>query len=280
MKNSVYVIGGTYTKDFENPPGAGQFSPVDVYTSVAGTFVYQLAYPYDIATMVVKLATVTQTLGTDTQTDPATVQVLYNGTGTFIKFTSDPGAGHAIQITGKARIPILAHVSNSASILAYGEYQDSIIDAQIKSVAEAQERAQADISQFGTPSYDVKFETIDPLANQLYIGQAITLNSTIYGVANKLLVIKRIEARGYSPTSLIFSVNCMQNDTISLTDIMLFLLQQGNTQAQISDSTVLQVLVEESESLVVTDSVPTPVSTSPPYVWGGATAKWGFSTWS
>ena len=279
MKNSIYVIGGTYVKTFADPPGAVQFSPIDIYTSVAGTFVYPLAYPYDISTMVVKLAGVPQTLGTDQQTDPSSVQCLYNGTGVFIRFTSDPGAGHTIEVTGNARIPILAHISNGASIATYGEYQDSIIDSQIKSVQEAQERAFADITQFGNPVYDVKFETIDDLANQLYIGQSIQLNSTIYG-ANKLLVIKRIEARGYTPTKLIFSVECMGSDVVSFTDIMLFLLQQNNAQTDVADSTVLQVLVDEAETLAVTDAVSATSGTSP-YQWGPSSpqARWGFARW-
>jgi hypothetical protein len=43
---------------------------LDVYTSVAGTFVYPLAYPYDISTMTVTLAGVGQALGDDQQGSP------------------------------------------------------------------------------------------------------------------------------------------------------------------------------------------------------------------
>ena len=100
MKNAVYVVGGTYAKDFVLDPNSmatpPQYAPVDVYTSVAGTFVYPLAYPYSQDTLTITLAGTGQSIGTDQQTDPTTVEVLYNDTGRFIRFTSDPGAGNQI----------------------------------------------------------------------------------------------------------------------------------------------------------------------------------------
>src|SRR5665213_3449091 len=65
MQNSVFVIGGNYSKTFTaaNTP--------DVYTTVAGTFVYAIAYPYDKTTISVTLDGVAQSVGIDQQTDPA-----------------------------------------------------------------------------------------------------------------------------------------------------------------------------------------------------------------
>jgi hypothetical protein len=59
MKNAVYVVGGSYAKYFVLDPNPNatppEYAPVDVYTSVAGTFVYPLAYPYDETTLTVTL---------------------------------------------------------------------------------------------------------------------------------------------------------------------------------------------------------------------------------
>jgi hypothetical protein len=196
MKNAVYVVGGTYAKDFVLSPNPAatppQYAPVDVYTSVAGTFVYPLAYPYSIDTMTITLGGIGQAIGSDQQTDPALVQVLYNDQGRFMRFTNDPGGGSKIVVQGEAQIPILAYVQDAASIATYGMLQDAIVDSTILSIQEAQERAQADIDMFGDPVYNVKFSTISPLANQLFIGQQITLNSVKFGVANKTLIIKQI----------------------------------------------------------------------------------------
>ena len=286
MKNSIFVVGGTYTKTYQTSPPAGAFSPIDVYTSVAGQFVYPLSGPYDQSSMIVTLGGVPQTIGTDQTTPDASAQVQYNNTNYFIRFTSDPGSGHQIIVQGKARIPILAHLTNASAIATYGEIQDSIIDAQIKSVSEAQERAYAEITQFGKPVYDVKFTTIAPTANQLYIGQSINLASASYGYGSTPypLVIKRIEGRMRSPYLMEFAVECMGSDVVSFTDIMLYLLQQNNAQTVTSDNSVLQLILQQFESLTVTESnvIVTGVSVATPYLWGSVSPqnmRWNFFTW-
>lgn len=270
MKNSIYVVGGTYTKTYADPPGAGQFSPVDIYKSVAGVFVYPLSYPYDIATMVVKLAGSSQTIGTDQLTPDSSVNVQYSDAGVFIRFTTDPGAGHTIEVLGNAKVPILAHVTNPTAIALYGEYQDSIIDKQILSVIQAQARAQAEIVEFGHPTYDVKFKTISPLSNQLSIGQMIKLNSTKFGIADYLLVIRRIEVAARTPNMLEYSVEALGSDKVTFTDIMLTLLQQQNAGQDTNDSTVLQILIPVDELLEILDTV-TITATAGPYVLDPAT---------
>jgi hypothetical protein len=273
MKNSIFVVGGSYAKFFildpdpmATPP---EYAPVDVYTSVAGTFVYPLAYPYDISTMTVTLAGVGQALGDDQQGTPADYNVLYNDVGRFIRFTADPGGGNQIIVQGQARIPILAHVSDAASIAANGEFQDAIMDSTILSVQEAQERAQAEIDMFGDPVYNVKFSTISPVTNKLSIGQQITLNSGIFGVSNKALIIKQLNFVARTPTQLEAQVQCLGSDIVSFNDIMMTLLQQQLGQTSQPDSTVLQELLPIDEGLVLTDTVIVS-GTAGPYVWAPA----------
>jgi hypothetical protein len=275
MKNSVYVVGGTYAKRYVLSPNPmatpPQYAPIDVYTSVAGTFVYPLAYPYAESTLTITLGGIGQAIGTDQQTDPSLVQVLYNDSGRFIRFTSDPGSGHKIVVQGEAQIPILAHVSDPASIATYGELQDAIVDSTILSIQEAQERAQADIDMFGDPVYNVKFSTISPLANQLFLGQQITLNSAKFGISGKTLIIKQINCVARTPTQLEYQVQCLGSDIVSFNDIMLTLLQQNLGQTTTPDSTVLQVLIPIDEELELTDTV-TIIGASGPYKWGPAAA--------
>jgi hypothetical protein len=287
MKNAVYVVGGNYAKDFVVSPNPAatppQYAPVDVYTSVAGTFVYPLAYPYTQATMTVTLGGTGQSIETDQQTDPTLVEVLYNDQGRFIRFTTDPGSGHSIVIQGEAQIPILAFVSDPTSIATYGEFQDySIVDTTILSIQEAQERAQADIDMFGDPVYTVKFNTISPYTNELAIGQQITLNSAKFGVSNKSLIIKQINFVARTPTQLEAQVQCFGSDVVTFNDIMLTLLQQNLGQTSTPDSTVLQNLIPILESIEIAETV-TITGTSGPYVWypgsGQPAMNWGFSFW-
>jgi hypothetical protein len=273
MKNSVYVVGGTYAKNYVLSPNPmatpPQYAPVDVYTSVAGTFVYPLAYPYAESTLTVTLGGVGQAIGTDQQTDPATVQVLYNDSGRFLRFTTDPGAGHQIIVQGQAQIPILAHVSDPSSIATYGELQDAILDSTILSIQEAQERAQADIDMFGDPVFNVKFSTTSPLANRLFIGQQITLNSAKFGVANKVLVIKQINCVVRTKFQLEYQVQALGSDIVSFNDIMLTLLQQNLGLSGTPNSAVLQDLIPVEEELEISDSV-TIIAAAKPQVWAPA----------
>ena len=283
MKNAIFVVGGTYAKDYVLDPNPAatppQYAPVDVYTSVAGTFVYPLAYPYSQASLTITLAGTGQSIGTDQQTDPSLVEVLYNDAGRFIRFTSDPGDGNQIIIQGEAQIPILAYVQDTNSIATYGLLQDSIADSTILSIQEAQERAQAEIDMFGHPVYTVKFSTISPFTHQLAIGQQITLNSAKFGVANKMLIIKQINFVARTPTQLEAQVQCLGSDSVTFNDIMLTLLQQNLGQASTPDSTVLQVLLPIAEGLELGDTV-TVTSGTAPYKWGPNTPQpaWGFFT--
>lgn len=278
MKNSVFVIGANYKKSFDAS------TTHDVYTSVAGTFVYPLAYPYDMATLVVTLGGVSKTIGTDQSTPDASAQVQYNDKGRFIRFTSDPGAGAQIKVYGDALIPILAHGDNPAAIAQYGEIQDSIVDKQITTVGEAQMRAQAEIALYGSPTNTLSFTTVQP---GLFVGMQIEFNSAvfqaIYGSASVTMSIRRIEAVGYSPFGLRFQVECYQSgsEVVSFVDIMSLLLQEENSQNPVEDSTVLQDLVPVDESIAVADAVTVTGSVSP-YVWGPGMPqkRWGFSRWS
>jgi hypothetical protein len=276
MKNSVFVIGGTYSKTFiaGNTP--------DVYTTVSGTVVYAIGYAYSTSTITVTLDGATETVGIDQQTDPGTVQVLYNDKNRFVKFTSDPGGGHTLKIFGAATIPIVAHASDPVGIATYGEFQDVIVDSKISSVVEAQQRAQAEILQFGHSVYDVKFNT---LVAGCTIGQTIILNSPKLGITNYPLIIKRVEATVFVPGAqgtLEYQIEAIGSDTVTFVDLMTTLLQQEANQTPVDDSTVTQNLEPIAEGVTATDTLAA-TSTQKPYKWGpGASPamRWGFSQWS
>jgi len=281
MQNSVYVIGGTYTKTFTagNTP--------DSFPSDGITQFFTTSYPYNSTTITVTLNGVAQTVGIANQTDPTTVQVLYNDAQRWIQFTSGaPTSGQTVKVYGNAKVPIVAHAGDNASIATYGEYQSVIVDAKITSVPEAQQRAQAAILQFGHPVYDVKFNTLVP---GCAIGQAITVNLPAFNIS-KQLVIKRVEAVGYAPGDntlnidgmLEYQVECIGSDNVTFTDLMTTILQQEANQTPVDDSTVIEDLITIPESIASADAL-TVTSTAPPYLWGttvGTEIRWSFFTWS
>lgn len=270
LKNSVYVIGATYKKTYTS------VTAIDVYTSVNNVTTYPLVYPYTKASITVTLGGVTQTIGTYGIDNPASFQVLYsNATGAppFIIFSGNPGAGSQIKVYGAAEVPILGYANDTASIASYGEFQDTIVDKQITTYQEAQQRAIAEILQYGQPINDLKFKT---LKTGLMIGQTITINSTILGI-NVTLTIERIRATSYSPTGLRYHVEAIGGDKVRFTDLMAVLLEQELNQNTVDDTTILQVLVRITESLALADTVPAPSASTPPFTWNGFT--WGLASW-
>lgn len=286
MKNAVYVVGGTYQKNFELDPNPAatppQYAPIDVYQTDGVSMVFPLSYSYDQSTLTITLAGVGQSIGTSQVTDPTTVEVLYDDSGRFIQFTTTPSAGQTVIVQGEANVPILAYVTDDTSIATYGIREDAISDSKILSVQQAQERAQADIDMFGDPVYTVKFNTISAFTNQLSIGQQITLNSTKFGVSNKPLIIKQINFVARTPTQLEAQVQCLGSEVVSFNDIMLQLLQQSLGGESTPASTVLQNLIPINETIILADTV-TITGTSGPYVWspgsGRPAMNYGFSLW-
>jgi hypothetical protein len=282
MQNSVYVIGGTLPVMFTAS------NTNDVYPTNGTANTFPVAYAYSSDTIVVLLNGVPQSVGVLNQvTDPSTVDVLYSDSGRFIQFTAGaPSSGQVVKIFGTAQVPIVAHAQNSESIALYGERQGVVTDSTITSVPEAQLRAQAQILQFGHPVYDVKFNTLIPGCE---IGQTIKVNVPAMGITNYNLVIKRIEAVGYAPGDdalnidgmLEYQIECIGSDTVTFTDLMTTILQQEQTQTDVSDDTITENLEEADESLDLTDTV-TVTAGSRPYEYGPTSpqARYGFAVYS
>lgn len=258
MKNSVYVIGGNYTVTFDAT------STTDKYLTDGTKSIFPIGYPYTAATITVTLAGVAQTIGTDQVTPDTSVQVQYNQGGRFVRFTTVPTTGQTVKIYGSAQIPIVAHVQNQAAVAAYGEIQGAVIDSQIKSLAEAQGRANSEIAMYGSPVFAIKFST---LQKGFVVGQTVQVNSPIFG-QNVLVVVKRITGKMYSNTQLHYDIECVGTEKVNFVDIMKVLLTQGNDLTVVNDSTVLQVLLLCNESVMAADTLNQPTTSSGPYVWG------------
>jgi hypothetical protein len=288
MQNSVYVIGGTYPKTFT----AANTS--DTFLTDGVRQFFSISYPYyspntadfEAVPIVVTLAGVAQSVGITNKDDPTAFQVMYNDQQRWIQFTAGaPSSGQTVKVYGTAKVPIIAHASDSASIATYGERQGVVSDTKILSVPEAQARATAQILQFGHPVYDVKFNTLVP---GCAIGQVIDVYLPAFGV-NKLLVIKRVEAVGYAPGDdtlnidgkLEYQVECIGSDNVTFVDIMTTILQTEANQTTVDDSTVNENLIYVDETITTSDTV-TATSNSRPYKYGPTSPqpRYGFSCYS
>lgn len=268
IKNSVFVRGGEYKKTISE--GNAQ----DIFVADGVQRVFPLSYKYDNIT--VKDNTTVNTIGTDQQTDPTSVDVLYNFNEKFIKYSAAPASGHTIKVFGDAYIPIIAQVRDQISISTYGEYQAAVVDKSITSINEAQTRAQTELKKYSESVYEAAFKTT---RTGLKVGQKIRVNSVLRSI-DKFFKINKIIGKVRDGNSMIYSVFLIASGQVSFTDIMVDLLSKDKKNIIIASNEVLQRLELFSESASVTDSVSGSKS-SGPYKWGPDpnALKWGLGTW-
>lgn len=281
MKNSVYVIGSTYTKTFDAA------TTRDSYQTDGINATFPLAYSYINQALTdttpadpvfVTLDGANQTVGVDQQDDPTGFQVMYNQAEKFVHFNSLPGSGHTVKVFGDAIIPIVANAQNPVAVALYGEKQDVIVDKNITTVTEAFLRAQAQVAQYGDIVNTIRFDTLLP---GLFTGQQLTLNSSIFSTGSLSLIIRRVTLVSYTPFKMKFQVECYSTDKVTFVDVMTLLLRQQLNGNSVADNTVLEVLIPLIETLSSVDAV-TLSSVTFPYQWGptgSPMAVANFSRW-
>lgn len=268
IKNSVFVRGGEYKKTIS------EANAQDIFVANGTQRVFPLSYKYDNIT--VKDNSTVNSIGTDQQTDPASVDVLYNFNEKFIKYTVAPTSGHTIKVFGDAYIPIIAQVRDQISISTYGEYQAAVVDKSITSINEAQTRAQTELKKYSESVYEATFKTTQ---TGLKVGQKIRVNSAIRGI-DKFFKINKIIGKVRDGNSMIYSVFLIASGQVSFTDIMVDLLSKDKKNILIATNEVLQRLEIFSETASVADAISGSATTGP-YKWGPDTDElvWGFGTW-
>ncbi len=268
IKNSVFVRGGEYKKTIS------EANAQDIFVANGTQRVFPLSYKYDNIT--VKDNSTVNSIGTDQQTDPASVDVLYNFNEKFIKYTVAPTSGHTIKVFGDAYIPIIAQVRDQISISTYGEYQAAVVDKSITSINEAQTRAQTELKKYSESVYEATFKTTQ---TGLKVGQKIRVNSAIRGI-DKFFKINKIIGKVRDGNSMIYSVFLIASGQVSFTDIMVDLLSKDKKNILIATNEVLQRLEIFSESATVADTISGSATTGP-YKWGPDADElvWGFGTW-
>lgn len=275
LKNYIFVRGAEYKK------AIAEGSAVDSYLGDGTKKTFQLAYRYD--TITVKKGGVVQTIGTDQQTDPATVDLLYNFNEKFIKFTTAPTNGATVVIYGDALIPIIAAVRDQISIATYGERQHAVIDKAITSVEEAQSRAKTELKKYSATVFEGRFKTTK---TGLRVGQSITVQSTYRNFTSKTFKINRVIGKARGNDHMEYEVFLLASGEITFTDIMVGLLSKDYKNITIATNEVLQRLDQFAEAFNITD-VLSSFKKSRPYTWGNGGANdalsprgWDFATWA
>jgi hypothetical protein len=265
LTNSVIVRGGEYKSDISESDAR------DVFQGDGTQTMFPIGYKY--ADIVVKVNGVSQTIGADYLTDPTTVDVLYNFMEKFIRFNTAPTSGHTVKVYGKAYIPVIARVRDGVSIATYGEYQNIVVDRQITSVEEAQRVGRAKLLEWSDGKYEGSFRT---RTTGLRTGDMVSIDSTIRGISGTYK-INHIAGKAISSETLEYTIQFLASGSITFADMIVGLLGEKKKNIVISDEEVVQRLETLEDNVGISDSIATPVKTSPPY-YIGTTAVMGFFT--
>jgi hypothetical protein len=272
LKNSVLVQGGESTSA----------SPrTETYTGNGTKVEYPLANKF-AELPVVTVNSVAKTVGTEYLDDDGSFQCMWNFNEKYIRFTSGntPANGHAITIAATYLVPIVVRVPAPASIASFGTYEFAITDKSIVSQQEAIDRALAELQVYQNQIYDGKFRTyVDGLRS----GQVININSTQRG-KNIDVLIQSVSVRMRDPIGTSFEYDVTFATLKSIGIIEYLQRQLRDREIVIDDQETLLNYFQIEDSMGLTDSLDTPSTNSPPYVYGptggsGNVGKWNFATW-
>jgi len=266
IRNSVLVQGGE----------AISTSPrTELFTGDGTRAQFPLANKYD-SKPTVEVGGVPQTVGTEYLDDDASFDVMWNFNEKYLRFTAGniPASGtNNIEVVGTYLFPIVVKVPSPASQELYGAYEFAITDRSIRSQGEAIERALAELQGYKNSLFEGSFRTYD---DGLRSGQVLTINSAQRDKAIEVL-IQSVEARMRDATGDKFEYTVRFATLRSVGIIEYLQAQLRDKSVIVDDQDTLLTLYQFTDTATTSDTLATPVKTSPPY-FIGTTAKVGYFT--
>lgn len=198
------------------------------------------------------------TVGADGIDDPTTVDVLYNPNQGLMTFpdASKPAVGDVVKYTGVPVFPLITQQQDPVSVSAYGTYQYLIIDKTITTRLAANQRAQAELLQYGNPISRVMFQTE---TSGLISGQVITIICPLRGVSGSYKISKvemKLKTPSPSTSKFLFTIEAVSTLKINLVDILNKLLVKNPAdQIQIGSNEVVDRIFSSFETITIGESL-------------------------
>jgi hypothetical protein len=252
VRNRVYVRGSYYLSD----------NYTQTITADGTSRVFNLAWkPHDLSMTVggVSVSVAVDNL----YADDGTYDYFWNYTEKYIRCSEYPGktttpvAGTELAITYKYEVPILVRADNTISQTAIaaleggdGIYESVVKDETIESKELAQDRAQAEVENFGNAMISGSFSTLE---HGFKAGQKVDISCSGYESFAGAYQIQRVTIRPVTPNDIMYIVE-FSTTLYELKDLLIFLLRQGK-RIKIRNDEVVDVLKIISESITLADSV-------------------------
>lgn len=239
IRNAIIVRGGTY-----------QGSTVTESIKADGTRL-NFTQQYKYSNVVVKVNSVTKTVGIDFLDDPALFDCLYNFNekAVLFKTTTKPANLDLVEVSGNPHIPVIVKVKDVASVATYGTFEYKIIDKSIGTKQGARDRAKSELLSYAQTLSDGSFETVDV---GLEVGQSITVNSTIRSISDTF-IISRISSKLFNGTQFMHTVTLITTRTYGAIEFLQNLLMQKDKEIEIAENEVLDEIESAYETVTIAD---------------------------
>jgi len=238
LRNAIIVRGGTVA--------GSTFTEQKTADGVQRVFFIG----YQLDNITVKLAGVTQTLGTDGVDDPLSKQVLYNSKSGLIKFTAVPAAAAVVEYSGNPIYQVKIYYEDPASVVKYGRREFRIVDESIKSSTAAKQRARAELKKYAERVNEGTFVT---LQQGLKVGHELRINIPVLGI-DEYFTVSRITSSLQTASQLRHEVVLVASEILNSIDILTKLLINDPADRVQSDGEVLIEAMYWTEEVIVDDN--------------------------
>ncbi len=245
IANQVKVRGGlgTETSMFE-----------DVIT-VSGDETRTFKLPYKFANLQVWLDTgtgyVEQNVGIDNIDDFTTDDVLYNYQSDSIRFENSLDTGTLIKFAGNKKYPVMAIVSDDASIALIGLREKYIVDNSLIDAKTTRERAFLELDLAKEAITDCSFSTYQ---DGLETGMRITINSELRDISELDFIINKVVFKTRTPEDFEYAITCSTARKMGLTEFLKELAMRGDVFEE-EDTAVAEIIKTVREDLEIDETI-------------------------
>lgn len=266
LRNEVIIRGGTLTS---------ASTRTELLSGDGTKVIFPLATKFS-TTPTITVGGVGKTVGI-ANIDTTGFDVYWDYNQKSLRFTSAPASSaNNISVVATYEYPLILQKRNESSVSTYGLFQNVIVDKTLKDLETAGLRADVELIKYSVPAKTARFRTY---TNGLLTGQTINISSTIRGL-NDDYRIKTIKSKLKTPDTgdFIHNIECVTAESLTMNDVLAkLLIKNPSDQLDLSSDEVIARIRQFTDTFGFTDSIATPVKTSPPY-YVGSTAIMGFFT--
>jgi hypothetical protein len=263
IRNRVYVRGGTYLSD-----------EVTIKQVADGeqTVFYLPEKPHEMS--ILEGAT-PKTVGIKNVNDFTEFDYLMSYQEKYVETETAPAADTVMTFSYKYNIPVLVAVEDKDSIEKYGQLEYIIFDKTIDTIAQARERAVAELTDYAESIVSGRFETLE---TGFRPGQYIDIDDSDLGIDDRF-VVQSVAAKSHGGGKFEYVIRIVSAEMLGIVQFLVDLLESNKSQLNIStDEVVDEITTITGESFTLVDGTPVLTSHEGAYKYD-SDADWDVAEW-